>query len=238
MNRKPPDDEARAVQARYARRAAADMRYSLFDPTALRAWQERQRAVLRRLAREGMTDLPALRLLDVGCGSGGNLLDCLRMGFVPEHLAGIELLAERFQAARACLPAAVDLRQGDATAVDLPAAGFDIVSQLTVFSSLLDDAFQQRLADAMWAWVRPGGGILWYDFTVNNPRNADVRGVPLARVRALFPQGRISAERLTLAPPIARAVNRIHPLLGGALGSIPLLRTHVLVWVEKPSAAS
>ena len=233
MSRQPPDDEARAVKARYARRPAADSRYSLFDPTALQALQERQRAVLRRLARQGLTDLPALRLLDVGCGTGGNLLDCLRMGFLPEHLAGIELLAERLKVARACLPASVDLRRGDATALDLPAAGFDIVTQFTVFSSLLDGAFQQRLADAMWAWVRPGGGILWYDFTVNNPRNADVRGVPLSSVRELFPQGRISAERLTLAPPIARVVNRIHPLLGSMLGCISPLRTHVLCWIGK-----
>ena len=233
MSRQPPDDEASAVKARYARRAAADTRYSLFDPTALQALQERQRAVLRRLARQGLTDLPALRLLDVGCGTGGNLLDCLRMGFAAEHLAGIELLAERLEVARACLPASVDLKCGDATALDLPAASFDIVSQFTVFSSLLDGAFQRRLADAMWAWVRPGGGILWYDFTVNNPRNADVRGVPLSRVRELFPQGRISAERLTLAPPIARVVNRIHPWLGSMLGCVSPLRTHVLCWIGK-----
>ena len=41
----------------------------------------------------------------------------------------------------------------------------------------------------MWRWVRPGGGVLWYDFTFDNPRNPDVRGVPLARVRELFPHG-------------------------------------------------
>ena len=30
--------------------------------------------------------------------------------------------------------------------------------------------------------LAPGGGVLWYDFTVNNPRNPDVRGVPMKRV--------------------------------------------------------
>jgi len=61
--------------------------------------------------------------------------------------------------------------------------------------------------------VRPGGGVLWYDFTVNNPRNPDVRGVPIRRVRALFPQGRMQAQRVTLAPPIARAVTHVHASL-------------------------
>ena len=48
-----------------------------------------------------------------------------------------------------------------------------------VFPSILDDSFQQKLADRMWALTKPGGGILWYDFIYNNPRNPDVRGVPL-----------------------------------------------------------
>ncbi len=106
--------------------------------------------------------------------------------------------------------------------------------QSTVFSSLLDDAFQQRLADAMWAAVKPGGGVLWYDFTVDNPRNPDVRGVPLRRVRELFPGGELRARRITLAPPIARAVTRVHPSLYTLFNAVPLLRTHVLAWIAKP----
>jgi hypothetical protein len=41
-------------------------------------------------------------------------------------------------------------------------------------------------------------------------------------------------RRLTLAPPVARAVTRLHPRLYAVLNSIIWLRTHVLVWVEKP----
>jgi hypothetical protein len=104
----------------------------------------------------------------------------------------------------------------------------------TVFSSLLDDGYQQRLADAMWAWLKPGGAVLWYDFMVDNPRNPDVRGVPLARLRALFPQGRLRYRRVTLAPPLARAVTRIHPGLYRWFNTLPLLRTHVLAWIDKP----
>jgi hypothetical protein len=78
---------------------------------------------------------------------------------------------------------------GDATLADIAPASQDLVLQSTVFSSLLDDAFQQRLADAMWRWLKPGGAVVWYDFTVDNPRNRDVRGVPVARMRAVVSAG-------------------------------------------------
>ena len=229
------NDETRAVAERYARRAsrAIDDRYS---PLRADVWQllhERQRVMLRRFKRQGLNDLAALRLTEVGCGSGGNLLELLRLGFAPEHLTGLELLPERHAQARHALPAATRVWLGDAMQAAIEPASQDIVLQSTVFSSLLDDAFQQRLADTMWAWLKPGGAVLWYDFTVNNPRNRDVRGVPMERVRQLFPQARIAADRVTLAPPLARTVCRWHPSFYGLLNALPLLRTHVLAWVQK-----
>ncbi len=228
-------DETAAVQARYARRHADEWRYHLLNPAALAAAQERQRALARLFNRLGWRELGKRRLLEVGCGAGGNLLELLRMGFAPEHLQGIELLDERAAQARRVLPAALEIVAGDAAQANVVSASQDVVYQSTVFSSLLDDAYQQRLADAMWRWVRPGGGVLWYDFVYDNPRNADVRGVPLARVRELFPQGRIEAWRITLAPPVARVVARLHPALYTAFNVLPLLRTHVLAWIEKPA---
>ena len=69
---------------------------------------------------------------------------------------------------------------------------------------------------------------------LQQPRNPDVRGVPLRRVQALFPQGRITARRVTLAPPLARVLVRVHPALYGLFNSVPWLRTHILCWIEKP----
>ncbi|MEK8049871.1 class I SAM-dependent methyltransferase [Ideonella sp. DXS22W] len=229
--------ETAAVAARYARRAGlpAD-RYSLLRPEVWQMVQERQRAMLRLFVQAGLTDLPRLRVLEVGCGAGGNLLELLRLGFAAEHLAGAELLPERLAQARAVLPPAVTLRGGDASTLAIAPGSLDIVLQSTVFSSLLDDAFQQQLADAMWRWLAPGGGVLWYDFTVNNPRNPDVRGVPLARVQRLFPQARITHRRVTLAPPLARLVSPLHPALYTLFNTLPVLRTHVLAWIEKPAS--
>ena len=55
----------------------------------------------------------------------------------------------------------------------------------------------------MWAAVKPGGGVLWYDFTVDNPRNADVRGVP-----AGADPGAVSRGADDVAAGHARAADR------------------------------
>jgi SAM-dependent methyltransferase len=195
---------------------------------------ERQRTTTALLRAHGVQSLAGLDLIEIGCGTGANLLEFLELGAAPQRLVGNELLAERLSQARGLLPDAVRLLPGDASSLPIEAGSFDLVYQSTVFSSILDDALQQRVASAMWHWLRPGGGILWYDFTFDNPRNPDVRGVPLNRVRELFPLARVDARRVTLAPPLARRVVRIHPALYGIFNRLPLLRTHLLCWIEKP----
>lgn len=221
-------NELDQIAERYARRDAGD-RYSLLRPEVWQMWQERQRELFRLLAaRPGR---PAdWRAAEVGCGAGGNLLDLLRLGLQPAHLTGIELLPERLTTARSTLPEGIRLIAGDASAAEVAPGSQDLVLQSTVFSSILDDALQQRVADAMWRWLKPGGAVVWYDFTFNNPRNPDVRGVPLKRVQHLFPQGRLTARRVTLAPPLARALPSAYVLFN----LVPWLRTHRLVLIEKP----
>jgi phospholipid N-methyltransferase len=238
MNRETsgPAGETDAVRARYARRSAAadSRRYGMVLPANWQAVQERQRAILRLFAHVGFDDLTSLKLIEVGAGGGGNLLELLRAGFQPENLRGVELLPERAAQARRILPSALQFTEGDALALDVEPGSADIVFQSVVFSSLLDNAFQARLAHRMWDWVRPGGGVLWYDFVYDNPSNRDVRGVPLSRVRELFPGGVVTRRRVTLAPPIARRVCAVHPALYTLFNAVPLLRTHLLCWIEKP----
>lgn len=231
-------DEARDVAHRYARRTQAGAGGDRYSPLRPEVWQtllERQRALLRLFAAVGVSDVASRRLVEVGCGSGGNLLELLRLGFAPQHLTGLELLADRHAVARAVLPEQTRVWLGDAIDSPIEPGSQDLVLQATVFSSLLDDAYQQRLADAMWRWLRPGGAVLWYDFTLDNPRNPDVRGVQLGRVRQLFPRAtRLVARRVTLAPPLARLACALHPSLYPVLNTVPWLRTHRLAWIEKP----
>lgn len=228
------DDDIQAMPGRYARRSALADRYDPLLPEVLHAQQERLRATAALLARHAPRPLAELQLLEVGCGHGGKLLELLQMGFVPEHLIGNELLPERLASARARLPAALRLLPGDASTLALPTASLDLVLQATVFSSLLDPALRQRLALRLWQLLKPGGAVIWYDLRVDNPRNADVCGLPLAELERLFPQGRILARRVTLAPPLARAAAALHPALLPLLNGLPLLRSHLLAWIAKP----
>lgn len=227
--------EAEAVRARYLRRAKLppDL-YSAFRPDVLLAQQGRERAIVHCLKETQLIDVGRRSLLEIGCGGGGGLMQFLRLGFRPEHLAGNELIDERIAVARSLLPPTVRLFQGDACRIDLGTEQFDIVHQSTVFSSILNREVQDFLAQRMWSLVKPGGGVLWYDFVYNNPHNPDVRGVPLARVNALFPEGRLRYWRVTLAPPLGRVLAPIHPLLYSAFNAIPWLRTHVVCWIVKP----
>lgn len=232
-------NEVEQVRLRYERRKQLSeaVLYDILRPSVYMATQERERALIRWIHACGIAPVAKRRVLEVGCGGGGNLLLFLRLGFRPENLVGNELLEERALAARHCLPAATQILVGDASELPPECGTFDVVFQSTVFSSLLDDAFQEKLARRMWEMVRPGGGVLWYDFTYDNPRNPDVRGVPVRRIRALFPEGEMRVWRLTLAPPISRCVTAIHPALYTLLNALPFLRTHVLCWIRKGTTA-
>jgi len=227
-------DELENIAARYARRKDLVNRYSRFNADVLQGRQEWQRALVALLKAHRVSDLSQTSILEVGCGSGGNLLEFLQLGANPELLAGNELLPERLEAAKRRLPSSVRFYPGDASALTLDEGSFDIVFASVVFSSILDDDLQEKLAMTMWRLVRNRGGVLFYDFAFNNPNNPDVRGVPMSRIKSLFPAGKISARKITLAPPIARRVVRVHPVLYTLFNFCPLLRTHLLCYIEKP----
>ena len=104
-------DESEAVRRRYAARADSrtDWRYSFLNPAVWQSVFERQRETARFLARFAGAPLDSLRLVDVGCGEGGNLLEFLRFGMAPSHLQGLELLEARAAVARQRLPGDVAL---------------------------------------------------------------------------------------------------------------------------------
>ena len=228
------------MRERYARRSAAKKTssYSPLHPYHFYSLQEKQRALLRWIKTCGLVPLESKRLLEIGCGHGSNLLQLMQLGFRPENLVGNELLEDRCRAARHGLPIATQILKGDASELDLKSESFDVVYQSTVFTSILDQCFQQKLAERMWLLAKPGGGVLWYDFTYDNPRNPDVRGVPLKRVKTLFNGGLIYTWRITLAPPVGRRVATWMSALCPLMNLIPFFRTHILCWIEKPADLS
>jgi SAM-dependent methyltransferase len=227
--------DAQTMTARYAKRQQLANTYSAHRWDVQQLLQERDATLRSQLVTEGWRDLSQRRAVEVGCGAGGNLQSLVNMGFAPQHLHGIDLLPERIAAAQKVLPAAVTLHVGDASVLDLPPQSVDLCLQYTVFSSLLQDASRQQLAQSLWRWLKPGGAVVSYDFCVPSPGNRDVRAFTVAQCAALFPQGQLRhVRRVTLAPPLARVLARIHPSLHRAAHAVPLLRTHRMVWITKP----
>ena len=227
--------ELELIAKRYNRRNmdGRHNRYYYTNPDVWQGAQEKQRALINIISTHVNKNLNDLRLLEIGCGNGSNILEFLRLGFSAKKLIANELLPDRAKLAKENLPSLIKVLEGDALSLDIEDESLDIVYQSTVFSSILDEKFQSKLAEKMWAWVKPGGAILWYDFTYNNPSNSDVRGVSLKRIRDLFPDGKIDVKRVTLAPPISRRVCKLHPNLYHVFNVFPFLRTHVLCYIEK-----
>jgi SAM-dependent methyltransferase len=196
--------------------------------------QERLYQTLRLFRRAGLTDLAAIDILDVGCGEGSMMRQCLEWGADPAHVTGIDIRAQAVARAQALSPQ-LTIRVGSAEELPWDRESFQLVCQLTVLSSVLDPGRRLRIAQEMSRVLRPGGHVLWYDFFYDNPRNPDVVGLGAAEIRRLFPDFQPSIRRVTLAPPIARRLPAWSlPLSYQLLASIPLLRTHYLALLRKP----
>ena len=227
------DDRVREAYAR-RRQSIPASRYARTDPFTLCAAHEREEEMAALFRAEGLTTLAGLRILDVGCGRGDSLRQLLEYGADPELLTGIDLLDESVKKARRLSP---HLRVicGSASRLPFPDASFDLVLQFTLFTSILSDEAKRAIAAEMARVLAPGGRILWYDFSFNNPRNPDVRGIGKREIRALFPGLEIKTKRVTLAPPLGRVVAPFSIVLYYLLSRVRPLCTHFLCLLRKPA---
>ncbi len=219
-----------AENERRRREIPADF-YSLMRLPNLFMYTQRNRSILRLLWREKVVSLSGRRILDVGCGAGGWLLDFLSWGANPELLYGIDIDEKQIAEAAQKLPEA-DLRVGNAAELPWPDAFFDIVFQATLFSSILSLDFTRDVAAEMMRVTKRGGLILWYDLRFNNPRNPHVRGICAREIKQLFPGCSFTLRRLTLLPPLARNIVPMSWLAALLLEKLPFLRTHILAFIK------
>lgn len=212
------------------RRLAGSDRYSLFNLADLFAIQQRQRDVAKLLRRH-FTTLKDRRILEIGCGTGGVLLEYLGYGAIPQCLYGLDVLPNRLRDAQSRL-SHLPLMCADGQHLPYPSRTFDLVMQYTAFSSILDDRIKANLAQEMLRVLhRPDGLILWYDFWLN-PINPHTRGIRPAEIRQLFPGCRFEFGRITLAPPLARRLVPISWVLCILLEKLQVFNSHYLVAIR------
>ena len=233
------DGEAARITAEYERREKqipTDF-YSWSVPANLLMYGQSVRSCIGALKRRSLYPLNERRIADIGCGFGGWLLEFIQWGADPARLAGVDLIPERIGQARRRIPQA-DLRIGGAHSLPWADQSFDVVSQFTVFTSILDPLLKQAIAQEMLRILKPGGAILWFDLGLGNPTNPNVRGIPAREVAALFAGCEIELERTVLAPPLSRMIAAWAWPLAEVLYSLPLLRTHYAGLIYKRQTRS
>jgi ubiquinone/menaquinone biosynthesis C-methylase UbiE len=216
------------IQEAYAKRDFPG-RYTFFEKSYLEMREEIERTIFRHFSAANISDLGDLKILDIGCGSGGWLIDFIRWGAKPENLFGVDLLAERIALARHRL-AGAHLTVGDARELPFSDAQFDIVLQSVVLSSVLSDENRAKIASGMIRVTRPKGLILSYDFSFDNPKNPDVRAVKKAELEKLFSScAEVRSTKVTLAPPLARSLVKKSRFLFWLANQVGFLKTHLLI---------
>lgn len=233
-----PDSEfVTRMEAVYTQRGYdTDPRYSEFAPPYLQRVQSMEAAYLASLKNLGLHQrLDQARALDFGCGNGHWMARIISWGFRQENLCGADVREGAVRAARELLPCSKVERSTDGV---LPFAtdSFDICFVNLVFTSILEDTRRIQAANELLRVTRPGGAILVVDFRFNNPSNRNVRMLTRGQLQTLFPGCTLLEHRsLILAPPLAARIVPWARWLGSALESVPLLRTHFLAALRKPT---
>jgi hypothetical protein len=104
-----------------------------------------------------------------------------------------------------------------------------------VFSSILNEALQCKIADEMWRVCKLGGIILVYDFVYSNPHNSAVIGIGPRKVRDLFakPGAVFDSRRLSLAPPLSHLLTPRSYWLATTLECCQFLNTHAITIITQ-----
>lgn len=204
----------------------------IFDAFRLQTQQERYEVLLRFFRDIHVSSLEKLRVLDVGCGSGGHLRRMADLGVEPANCFGVDLFRKSLCNARRLNP---NIYFFEANGAQLPFGSetFDLVFQYTMLTSVLDKHLRREIVSEIQRVLRPGGYLIWYDFAYSNPRNPNVRGIGREEIREVLDGFRVQLRRVTLAPPIGRPAARISPLLYRLLAAVPLLRSHYYCFAQK-----
>lgn len=223
-------ERIRAVYAYYDSSDANQRKRDNSNPgtqlNAARRWSALRQVITRLDMRAGTT------ILDVGCGSGGDLQRIAQeFGHLRPSVHGVNLLPGRIDQARALLPQARP-RVADGEQFDYQDRFFDLVLAGTVSSSILDTGLARGVAAEM-AWVAGDHGvILCYDMRYPNPRNTHVRPIRRTELRDLFPSSRIRLTSLPLLPRLARSLGNLTVPAYRPLHAVRLLHSHYLAEIR------
>jgi len=228
MSLNPELHRLEQVYQRYRENPVKQTQWSMANPGNRMILEERRKTIYQVLRQFRFLPLADKQILEIGCGGGRVLADFLAWGAKPENLYGVDLLPERIESAKRQYPE-FHFECANAESLSFSDSVFDLVLFFTVFSSILDETMQVRVASEAKRVLKKNGAILWYDFRYRNPNNPHVRGITKNDIRRLFPTFVPSVQTITLLPPLARRLSVFASCLYPILATIPFLRTHYLV---------
>jgi SAM-dependent methyltransferase len=160
------------------------------------------------LAVRAMTHDPATaRVLDVGCGTGGDLFAFIRLGYRPGNITGVDILPERIAQATD-IHAHAHFIEGDASRLGMPDGIFDLVFESTMFATLPDNALRAAIAQEMIRVCNPGGYLFLIDWRTPKPGDRHYKALSRRELCTLFGVGHrtqlVGMFRGALVPPIGR----------------------------------
>ena len=228
-------EEEKRVRSVYAERDAHGKGnlYAWWKPDVLMNVYRFQAEAAACFHRAGWEDLSRLRVLDVGCGNGNWLRQLYAWGARPANLHGVDLLPDRIALARQLAPE-IDYRVGSGWQLPFEDASLDLVTAHTVFSSILMPGAREQLATEMTRVLSTRGRLLIFDFRISRPGNHDTIGIRQREICRLFQGFQLHTRSLDLAPPLARRIAPVSPVLAMMLEAwCPFLRTHALYLLQR-----
>jgi ubiquinone/menaquinone biosynthesis C-methylase UbiE len=211
--------------------AAKREKYSRFNPAYLFLMQQIERSTINLLLQQGISSIDELKILEIGCGSGGILLDFQGFGADTANLFGIDISLERLGTGHQRNPG-FNLAGADGGCLPFRSDSFDLVLQYTAFTSMLDAGTRVCAAQEMMRVVKkPNGLIVWYDFWIN-PTNLNTHPIRPAEIRNLFPECNYDFHKVTLAPPISRRIVPISWVAALILEKFKVFNSHQLVAIR------
>lgn len=162
-----------------------------------------------------MDDRPQNSLvLDVGCGSGANVFQFLRLNYKIENITGIDINDERLSIGQKTFPN-LNLILGDASKMQFENNTFDLVYESTMFATLPDDNLCKSIADEMIRVCKVGGYILLVDWRIPKPNNPNYNALTKKKLAYFFETDSktklITTEKGALIPPLGRFLSKNIP---------------------------
>jgi SAM-dependent methyltransferase len=168
-------------------------------------WYRGTREICFSMLRRFLPDGRRLEILDVGCGTGGNLLELARHG----HARGLDIdpLCVQY-----CQQKGLEVSLGTMTDLPLPPASLDLLTMFDVLYHAEPDETVSILR-GMARVIKPGGLIAfrepamniargWHDHAVNGRQRFTTLGIAASLAEAGFEPLRTTYLNTVLFPPI------------------------------------